>query len=510
MASSSAIEERDKPLAAPVPARLGLWTLLGAALFVIAPLVRPGLVQTRSGFLAAWNVLGRDALANIGVAADVWRGDGVAAFVPAQPLLLFGIAPGMAVQIVMVGSVLLGALGVYVWLQQRMGDRAAALAGMVYLLLPVTLATLYMQGSISGAVALALIPLALAGIAVYTGQGSLLGAVITALAILWLWRTQASIALVASVVLLLYAILVERHKGALLLVAGSAIAGGLSLLPIWGAQTSQPSNYVAQLGTLYGLLRATPLASEGVQIGVIAFVLAVAGVWGVWVSNVIDARAQRPFATFAAVVALVLLLAGMTFTGGIWAWSGLDRYLGAPWQLALVGAPLIAAAAGCAVVAFPGLRRVPYWASLVVLVLLTAQPWLQPEYTDIVPPASPQAIIGNDQIAILEARIQPGEAANQATLAVTWQALAPLDFDYNIFLQAQSNGQTVAQFDVQPTIDSPATTWLPGDLFTQSYTLNLPEGAAPDSYLFGWYNWQDGTRLPVDGGLDDKLTLYGN
>lgn len=504
-------EVTEKRFAAPVPARLGLWTLLGAALFVVALLVRPGLVQTHSGFLAAFNALSGDAIASVGVAPDLWRGDGIAAYVPAQPLLLFGVAPAMAVQIVMVGSLLLGALAVYVWLQQRMGDRAAALAGLIYLLLPVSLATFYIEGSISGSVALAMIPLALAGIAVYTGQRSLLGAVVTALAILWLWRTQASIALVASVMLVFYALFVERHRGALLLVVGSAIAGGLSLLPIWGIHSSAPSGFVEQLGTLYGLLRATPLASEGVQIGVMAFVLAVTGVWGVWVSDTLEARTQRPLATFAVTVTLVLLLAGMTFTRPFWSWSGLDRFLVAPWQLAIVAAPLLSAAAGCAMSAFPGLRRVPYWASLAVLLLIAAQPWLQPHYTEVTPPRAPQAIVGDNQIAILDARIERGDDTNQAKLDVTWQVLAPLAFDYNIFLQAmEQDGSTLAQLDVQPLDESPATSWQRGDLFTATYTLELPDGATPDAYLYGWYNWQDGARLPVNGGLDNKLTLYGD
>ena len=31
----------------------------------------------------------------------------------------------------------------------------------------------------------------------------------------------------------------------------------------------------------------------------------------------------------------------------------------------------------------------------------------------------------------------------------------------------------------------------------------------PLRYYFGYYDWRDGVRLPVDGGIDDKLVFYG-
>jgi hypothetical protein len=101
-------------------------------------------------------------------------------------------------------------------------------------------------------------------------------------------------------------------------------------------------------------------------------------------------------------------------------------------------------------------------------------------------------------------------------LAVTWQPLAPLDFDYNVFLHAVTgegaDEQVVAQFDVQPLAGAqPATAWRPGQILAETYTLDLsnaPAGA-PLRYYFGYYDWRDGRRLPVDGGLDDKLVIDG-
>ena len=31
----------------------------------------------------------------------------------------------------------------------------------------------------------------------------------------------------------------------------------------------------------------------------------------------------------------------------------------------------------------------------------------------------------------------------------------------------------------------------------------------PLRYYFGYYDWRDGKRLPVNGGMDDKLVLHG-
>lgn len=496
-----------------VPRRLGLWSLLVASVFVWAPLVRPGYVQTRSGFLAAFNVVVNNALAQVGVVPDVWRGDGIAAYVPAQPLLLLGITPAMAVQVVMVGSLLLGALAVYVWLQGHMGDRSAGLAGMVYLFLPVTLGTVYVQGSMAGAVALALIPMALAGIANYVRQRTLVAAAVTALAVLWLWRTQAGIAVVASVMLLLYALLVEARRGVLLLVLGSVVAGALSLIPIWSIRDAAPSDFVGELGTLYGLLRATPHDTEMVQIGVVALALAAAGVWSVVRSADLRGALVWRLTLFAATGAGMLYLAGMQWFSPMWQILGAGWLLRAPWQLALVGAPLLAAAAGSVLLGFPGLRIAPYWASTIVLVVLAAQPWLQPDIVYTEPPRTSVAILGKNQVAILATELSPNAVTGETHLDVRWQVLAPLKADYTIFLQAMqgtgTNAEKIAQVDVPPLADSPSSMWTPGEILSATYTIFVPVDHPADAYWFGWYNWQDGARLSVDGGIDDKLVLYG-
>jgi hypothetical protein len=67
----------------------------------------------------------------------------------------------------------------------------------------------------------------------------------------------------------------------------------------------------------------------------------------------------------------------------------------------------------------------------------------------------------------------------------------------------------VAQFDGQPVEDRPATGWLPGEIFSGSWTLDLSEAALPvDHFEVGFYDWRDGARLAVDGGIADKVALY--
>jgi hypothetical protein len=153
-----------------------------------------------------------------------------------------------------------------------------------------------------------------------------------------------------------------------------------------------------------------------------------------------------------------------------------------------------------------------YWAVLLALVVMASLPHLTPAYTQVNPPLRPVAVIGDDQMIVLDARLAEDASLRTATLTVTWQSLQPLDFDYNIFFQALASDAVVAQLDAQPLgAARPATGWQPGEVLSASYTLDL--SAAPSgerlTYYFGFYDWRDGRRLPVDGGRDDKLVLHG-
>ena len=118
--------------------------------------------------------------------------------------------------------------------------------------------------------------------------------------------------------------------------------------------------------------------------------------------------------------------------------------------------------------------------------------------------------------------LKEDKEAGEVLLDVTWQVLKPPGFDYNVFFQAlvlnEDATQVVAQLDVQPMNgERPATTWRNGEIFNDTYRLELPDIAevtnlerCSATLLSGAiYDWRDGARMPVDGGIDDKVIFYG-
>jgi hypothetical protein len=68
-----------------------------------------------------------------------------------------------------------------------------------------------------------------------------------------------------------------------------------------------------------------------------------------------------------------------------------------------------------------------------------------------------------------------------------------------------SGSKVVAQRDLQPQAGAaPTTTWLPGEILTDAYTLSLPGDLPPGDYrlIAGMYNAASGQRLAVDRGGD--------
>lgn len=95
-------------------------------------------------------------------------------------------------------------------------------------------------------------------------------------------------------------------------------------------------------------------------------------------------------------------------------------------------------------------------------------------------------------------------ANNQLPITLYWQAEAEMDTAYTVFVQLlNSAGQVVAQVDQPPlTGAAPTTTWLPGEVLTDSYTLTIPAETPPGAYrlIVGMYNPATGQRLTVSGG----------
>ncbi len=508
------------------PQRAGLGALLILSIFAWAPALYPGYWQGLEGFIPVFNAAAPGPVATIATPADLWRGAGSAAYLVAQPLIALGSTATSAVRVGFIFCFLAGGLGIYAWLQPRLGDAGAGLAGLVYVLAPLFLSTVYIRGSLADATVLAMLPVALAGLTAFATRRSLAGAALAVLAIAWLWRAQAGLAVPATILLLLYTLLVERSWLAALTAFVAATAGLVTLLPFWNQVAPAPVVFADHFLDLYQLFAvgwevapSTPGWQDRLplQLGFAIVGFGVLALWG-WAMT---PRRTLPAAVtrllwFAAIGALVCILLATALSAPLWQFTGVDRLLTYPWQVLLLALPLLAALAGALPVVLPDMRTPATWTVLVAVTVLGSNSYLTTEFTTMTPPARPVATFGRNQIALLATELSDQADPDAAQLTVTWQPLAPLDFDYNVFFQAVAgegaDEEVVSQLDVQPLAGArPPTGWRPGEILTETYTLDLsnaPTGATL-RYYYGYYDWRDGRRLPVDGGLDDKLVIDG-
>jgi hypothetical protein len=109
----------------------------------------------------------------------------------------------------------------------------------------------------------------------------------------------------------------------------------------------------------------------------------------------------------------------------------------------------------------------------------------------------------------VDARMAPGDVL---AVPLRWQAVAPLDQDYAVFLHLGLPGEPpVAQSDGRPTTATHyAGPWVMGEELLDRRALVVPDGVPPGEYRVGvgLYRPSDGRRLGIDGapGLD-ILTL---
>lgn len=507
--------------------RVGFWAVLVLSIFAWAPATFPGYWQSLEGFVPVFNAVHPTPIANIATPPDLWRGEGSGAFLLIRPLMLFGLDRVAALRATFALMFILGGSSIYIWLRSRLGDRAAGLAGLVYMLLPPFLATVYVRGCLSDALLWGLLPLALAGIAVHAENRSLGAATVVVLAILWMWRTQAGLAALLTLFLLLYTALIERQRLSWFVVFLSGAAGLTSLLPLW--QVRAPSLvtfsdhfvYLFQFFTVNWRVAPSMAGWQDAypfQLGFAALAFSVLTLWLWWMTW------KQPSKTpsgrllgFSFIGSLVLIGLSMHISEPLWRWSNAELLLTYPWQILILAGPLLAVTAGSLPALYAGFSSTPYWATLLTLVILSSYPYLDTKYTQVKPPEQPVAVIGaQDNFVVLAAALVEKAQPRQTTLQITWQALHPVEFDDNIFFQALTGSETsptiVAQLDRQPLDGKrPATTWEPGEIFTDTYRIDLPSNAPQQGlrYYFGYYDWRNGARLPVDGGIDDKLVFHG-
>ncbi len=94
------------------------------------------------------------------------------------------------------------------------------------------------------------------------------------------------------------------------------------------------------------------------------------------------------------------------------------------------------------------------------------------------------------------------------TLTLWWRGLATLPNDLTLFVHLyDETGQLLVAGD-GPPLDGgfPTSLWQPGDRVRFERTLPLPvDGTSPNRLGIGWYNPQDGTRLPAVTTSNERL-----
>ncbi len=120
-------------------------------------------------------------------------------------------------------------------------------------------------------------------------------------------------------------------------------------------------------------------------------------------------------------------------------------------------------------------------------------------------PPRPQRTVDarfGERIRLLGYDVEPIPPRPGEPLRVTlyWQAEGTIDTAYTVFVHALGpNGDIVAQADRMPLEGrAPTTSWLPGEVITDTYTLLLPAGVGPVTALaVGLYEPRIGRRSPV-------------
>jgi hypothetical protein len=122
------------------------------------------------------------------------------------------------------------------------------------------------------------------------------------------------------------------------------------------------------------------------------------------------------------------------------------------------------------------------------------------------------ANLGN-KAALLGYSLTPETAKPSETLQLVlyWQALSSMDERYAVFVHLlDAAGDLVAQQDNEPEAGAaPTTSWLPGEVIADRYSLTLPDTLPAGEYrlVVGMYRTDGGQRLPVLDTAADSIPL---
>lgn len=518
--------QTEKPSRFSVDHNWIILTLL--ALMAWAPLTYPGFVQTHSGYLPIYYA--EDAaraadpwgwMPHIGQAFDPWRSDGRLPFLLAALAIRAGMSGAAAVRLAFACGLALGSWGMYAWARRLLSPPAALLAAVVYTFLPWILATTYLRGALGEVWVYGLAPWALWGASQTPRRTAWI--VTAAVAALLLW-SQAGLSVYALVVIGLMQLSANRGRPALIALsalAAGTVVGVVGLIP-WLRQAAAGAAPDFDQHFLYLYQILLPAWGNGAsrpgwqdemsfQLGALALGLALLALL-VGRPAADQPPASRAVFRFALLGTGVLAALTLGWAAPFWQLSGASRLLSYPWQLLTIAAPWLSLAAGAAAGRLPLLRAWPRACILVGLVIVASYPYLGVKFIPPPPAPQPVAIVGENQIALVDARVE-GEvrAGGTLTVTLTWQALRPIDLDYTVFIHAvDEQGQIVAQRDKQPQDEQhPTNAWQEGEIIVDPHPLALPTtGAAPVAIHLGLYDWRTGQRLRVGESDFVRLDLH--
>jgi hypothetical protein len=124
-------------------------------------------------------------------------------------------------------------------------------------------------------------------------------------------------------------------------------------------------------------------------------------------------------------------------------------------------------------------------------------------------------VMFGEAIALQGARITPDDRGVRVML--WWEALAPLERDYTVFVHFVDEGGRLVGTGDRPPLEGgfPTLLWRPGDSVADGHVVPLPSDLPPGEYTVqvGWYDpvtgvrlvaVQDGERLPQDAVTVDR------
>lgn len=506
---------------------LNLVLVVLLSVFAVAPLTYPGFLQTHSGFVPVFNQydLERGLWRNwswVPKVAGGWQvltGEGRLPYLLAESLRWLGLGGEEAVKGTYILGFVASALGMYLLAKKLYGSSGGVLAALVYVYLPLHLATVYVRGAFAEAWAFALYPFVLLCLLEYVERRSLLWATVTLLAYAALASTHLGLALVYA--LLVVALLLvlgpsRRAKGetVLVLVAGLVLALLLNLPALVGQGLTGPGAtgfaehfvYPFQLlSASWGYGASIPGWADGLplQLGLAAVGLSV--VTGLLAldprSAPHDARKRALLFLSAAVVTALLVTHPAS---ALWRLSPLSWTLDYPWQLLALTGVAMSLASGALLLLAPALRRLPWQAVLVTLVILESYGYLSPRFTDLRVGGAPVGVFGEEVMLVAYERQGPLRHGATVRLTLHWQGLRPMETDYTVFVHIVDEEGTIwAQRDDMPVAgERPTSSWELGEMVSDEHEMMIPLDGPREGYAVevGLYDAETGDRLPVAGG----------